>query len=611
MYRTASSLLFITVLLLSFPAAGQCCTTPDGGPYYDQVIIWDGEDVVGRSISFDDTLFIDGNMSIINSTVVMNGRGMVLNRSSSLNVVNSVLTSGSPDHGFFMDMKGRVTLQNVTLDGCIDEEVGYFGLYLDDTFFRGKDVIMKRSGMIRLEGGSLVLESSVINGIMSYSGNMTIKDMVIDQMGVNHYGQGRIDILDTRVFSSIPYTQTAGLSFVEGPAVSIDGLEVNGSFNAGVYIDSGSISVEDAQIDIPEGIFGLSASDSMVEDLKNLTITGPEAGIELQDCLFEGDLSSSRIEASYIGISLHGNGPFSMHDSTIAGSSYGLAASAPFKVEGSLFTDNEVCLLIEDGSAVNVTACRFVNFGQWAVEDETWVESNYPYNEYLPSNESHGVIAWWGWLDLEVMGPGEIPVSGAEVVLSSSLGSRLVVQDTRVGAIWGYRGADGKVEAVNYTLEAKWGTARTNMDVIPMEDRDLKIVLPLTDIYLSHIEYEEGRALITVMSNRSAAKEVTVEVFVDGRSWNHEVIEISADDERTVSMELPKLDTGAHTIEARASSRYEYSGLDGYLLGNNARTTDITIERERDDGYVSIMLAGLISFSIAMLIGIILLRRKD
>ncbi|MBN1538717.1 MAG: hypothetical protein JW939_01125, partial [Candidatus Thermoplasmatota archaeon] len=244
-------------------------------------------------------------------------------------------------------------------------------------------------------------------------------------------------------------------------------------------------------------------------------------------------------------------------------------------------------------------------------EDETWVERYYPDNEYVPSNESLGIIAWWGWLDLEVLGPGGIPVSGAEVVLSSSMGSRLVVQDTRVGTIWSYRGTDGKLWSVNYTVEARWGTARTDMDLIPAEGRKVEMVLPLTDIYLSDIRCEEGRALITVMSNRSAAKEVTVEVFVDGKSWNHEVIEIAADDTTNVSMELPKLDIGSHTIEAKASSRYEYSGMDGYLLSNNQKKTEITIERERDDGYVSIMLAGLVTCSVALLIGLIVLRRKD
>ncbi|MBN1538530.1 MAG: hypothetical protein JW939_00155, partial [Candidatus Thermoplasmatota archaeon] len=369
MYRITASSILIAVLFFSFPIAGQCSITPDGSPFYDQVIMWDGEDVVDRNVSFNDTLFIDGNMRIVNSTVVMNGRGMVLNRSSTLTVVNSVLTSGSPDHGFFMDMKGRVTLENVTIEGCIDEETGYFGIYLSDTLFHAKHLKMKRSGMIRSEGGSMVLDSSVINGIMSYYGNMTIKDLIIDETGVNHYGQGRIDIINTRVFSSIPYTQTAGLSFVEGPDVSIDGLEVTGSFNAGVYLDTGSISVEDALIDIPGGIFGLSASDSMVGGLTNLTITGPETGIGLYQCNFEGALSSSVIEASHIGIDLHGNGPISIRDSSVAGSSYGMVASAPFKIEDSLFKDNEVCLLIEDGSAVNVTGCRFQDFRQWAIED--------------------------------------------------------------------------------------------------------------------------------------------------------------------------------------------------------------------------------------------------
>lgn len=575
------------------------------------MVPWDGEDITGKNVVINSTLIIDGQMKIVNSTVIMEGGGMVLNSSGSLTVVNSVLTSGAPDHGFFLDLRGQVIMDNVTLDGCIDEENSYFGLYLEGTSMHGSGLIMKGSGMIRLEGGGLFLERSAINGIMSYGGNMTIKDSLVDQFGVNHYGEGQIDIQDVKISSSIPFTQTAGLSLVDGPGVSIDGLVVNGSFNAGLFVQSGSLSVEDALIDLPEGLFGLSASASTIGELTNISIKGPMTGVELVDCTMEGDLTSSMLDTSFLGINVQGMEPFSIKETTIMGASYGISSSAPLWVKNSTFIDNEVGILIEDGPIMVITGCRFENFGQWAVEDETWTDRYYMDNEFYPSNESKGIIAWWGWQDIEVTGPGGIPVSGAELVLVSSFGSRSIVRGTEAGVIWGYSGLDGRKVDVNYTIEARWGTATIEMDLVPREGRTIQILLPLTDIYLSNIEYRNDRAVVTLMSNGSSAREVTVEIFIDGKSWNHETVEIASDDIRTVTIALPELDPGSHTIEAKASSNYEYSGMDGYLLMNNAKSTEVIIDREKDDGKVNLVIAGSALSIIAIMIGIVLLRKED
>ncbi|MGA1793288.1 MAG: hypothetical protein ACMUHM_05005 [Thermoplasmatota archaeon] len=604
--------LFLLFLFMGTATVqAQCCDVPNGDPYVDQMIVWDGVDIADTAVSYNGTLFVEGDMRIVNSTVTMEGKGIVVNTTGSLTIVDSIITSGSSEHGFYMDLLGSASFDRVILEGCIDEENGYFGIYIEGVSLTANDLTMKRSGMIRLDGGDLHLEASHISGALSNSGNISMKDTEVEMTGITHYGPGMVSIKDSLVTTNLSFSQTAGISVMNGGHLVIDGLQLDGSFNAGIHTLESRVSLRNSEINITDGLFGLSASDSIIEDLISTKIVGVGTGIELVNCSADGTFASNVLETSFIGFNVQGNNPFTLVDSIVMGSTYGITSGAPLVLTNISFLTNEVGLLIEDSSAVNITGCRFEEFGQWAIEDETWSERAYPGNHFEPSQKSIGLIAWWGWLEIDIVGPSGIPVLGADVVLQSSLGSRYTVQTADVGAIWGYRKIDGGTGTVNYTVEAKWGTARKDIEFVPEKGKAVEVMIPLTDISVKGLAIRDGNAVVMVHANRSGAREVTVEMFVDGANWNHEIVEVQADSERAVTIELPELDEGTHTIEARVSSRDEYSGMNGYLQANNVMSTEVSIERERDDGLVNVLLVSLVVLSIGALLVLILLRRKE
>ncbi|MGA1873042.1 MAG: right-handed parallel beta-helix repeat-containing protein, partial [Thermoplasmatota archaeon] len=496
----------ITLLIVPTTVNGQCCDVPDGNPYADDIIPWNGIDIIDQTISVNGTLLVDGDMMIVNSTVIMSGKGLVLNTSSTLTVTGSVITSGSPEHGYYLDLSGSTYLEDVTLDGCIDEENGYFGIYMEGAELQALGLEMNRSGMIRLDGGSMEIEGSTITGVVSNLGDMKIKDTVVDRTGITQYGKGELHLDDVLISSNISFSQTAGISVIDDVDLHIEGLVMNGTFNAGIHSIESRLYLENSSMEFTDGLFGISASDSIIHRLENISIEGAGTGIELVNCSVESVLKGNTVKGSFVGINVQGNNPFSMIDSMISGPSYGLTSNAPMTVNNITFVDNDVGLLIEDGSDVTVSGCRFENFSQWAIEDETWTERYHSENTYVPTETSLGLVAWWGWLEIDIIGPGRIPVSGAEVVLESSLGSRFSVQATNVGAIWGYEGTDGDIGAVDYKIEAKWGTARKDMDFVPEKGRVVEVELPLADIKINDVKYENGKAIITVLSDRSDAR---------------------------------------------------------------------------------------------------------
>jgi len=604
--------LFILFLLVgTVTVRAQCCDVPNGSPYFDDLILWDGVDITDRSVSYNGTLFVEGDMRIINSTVTLEGKGIVVNSTGSLTVIDSMITSGSAEHGFYIDLLGDAYFDSVTLEGCIDEENGYFGLYLEHASLTASELTMERSGMISVDGGNIGLERSNVSGIISYSGNITLKGTNVELTGITQYGQGKVEIRDSTVTTNLSFSQTAGISVMSGAELSIEGLKLDGSFNAGIHVTESTIAVKSSEIDIADGLFGFSASDSVIEVLEGLKVTGTGTGIELVNCSIDGEFSSNEINSSYIGINVQGNNPFMITDTSVSGSTFGITSNAPMTLSNISFIANDVGLLIEDGYAVNVSGCSFEKFGQWAIEDETWTERAFPGNNFEPSESSIGIIAWWGWLEINTIGPGGIPVLGADIIIRSSLGSNLTVRATDVGVIWGYRMLDGGKGAVNYTLEAKWGTAKEDMEFVPEKDKVVEVVIPLTDISISDMEVSNGQALVTVQANRSTARDVMVEVFVDGVSWDQKTVEVPADSERTVTIDLPTLEEGAHSIEAKISSRDEYSGMNGYLQVNNAKSMDISVDREPDNGLINVLLVSLVVLAVGALLVLILLRRKE
>jgi hypothetical protein len=406
------------------------------------------------------------------------------------------------------------------------------------------------------------------------------------------------------------FTQTAGISSLGQGSVILDDVTITGSFNAGISIVSSSLSMNDTFIDLPGGIFGIRGTDSEVHRSSNIRVLGTGTGMELFNCSMELPLTGSGFDTTTLGLSFKGNNPVEIVSTTISNALYGITASAPLEMKDVELKDVQVGVLLEMGSMVEMENCTFDNFGQWAIEDETWESRSYEGNNFLPSNTSIGEVAWWGWTEISVLGPDRIPVTGAEIILESSLGSRYQVQGPQFGAIWGYLDNDGIEHDVTYKVEVNWGTAMTEMNFTPSEDHILEIHLPMTDLSVESIEYDDGEVLVTIQCNGSEARETEIELHIDGKYYPPFRTSIQAGEEKTISFEVEGIEDGRHDVSVRIRSNEEYSGVDGYLQSNNELSAQINIDRD-DDGMIYLLIFGSAVASILFLIAIILIQRRD
>jgi hypothetical protein len=288
-----------------------------------------------------------------------------------------------------------------------------------------------------------------------------------------------------------------------------------------------------------------------------------------------------------------------------------MTSSAPLEMVNVTLEENEVGLLVEEGSIVQMRDCIFSEYGQWAIEDETWTERYHEENMFIPSNSSLGTIAWWGWTTIEVYGPGDIPVSGAEVVIESSLGSRFAIQGNIFGAIWGYEDLEGTVVPVTYTAEVNWGSASTTVNFTPEEDTPVKVILPMTDLWIKEVVHEEDTVEVTVVCNGSRAHEMTVQLTVDGKLRAPFRIDINETEEKTISFQLTDVEPGEYVVEAYVRSNDEYSGMDGYLLDNNGMKIEIQVPMAEREANTYIFIWGMVVLAIVSLVVIIMLQKKD
>jgi hypothetical protein len=440
---------------------------------------------------------------------------------------------------------------------------------------------------------------------------MTMNNTLIELTGVTQYGPGSVDLSNVEVTTNISFSQTAGISSLKDGDVVLENVTVGGSYNAGLSIVSSSLDVLDSRIDLDGGIFGIRASDSNILRMEGLDINGTGTGMEAYNCTFEGSIIGSSISTTYLGLSFNGNNPVTVERTTIRGSGYGMTSSAPLEMVNVTLEGNQVGLLVEGGSIVQMQDCTFQDFQQWAIEDETWVQRDYSENTFIPANSSLGTIAWWGWTNIEVYGPGDIPVSGAEVVIESSMGSRIPVQGNIVGVIWGYLGRQDSFNMVSYTAEVRWGNAFTSVNFTPEKNTPLEVHLPLTDLWIKEVSHEGDTVEVTVMCNGSEAKEMTVQLTIDGKLKPSFRTNINESEEKTVSFKLTDVEPGEHEVEVYVRSNDEYSGMDGYLLENNGMNVGIDVPMEEREANTYIFIWGMVILTVVTLVVIIMLQKKD
>ncbi|MEA3558662.1 MAG: right-handed parallel beta-helix repeat-containing protein [Candidatus Thermoplasmatota archaeon] len=595
-------------------AEAQCCGEPENGSrYIDDRTHPENYTMIDRNIIINGTMVVDEDLLIENSTVTVVGKGIVISEGSNLVMKNSTLKKGRNTTGFYLDLVGDAWISNCTIDGCLDAENQFFGLYLEDSSLVAENMTMTRSGMVRVSGGNANLMDSRINGIISYSGNITLHRTVVYGSGISQIGKGRAILDGLEVFTDLPFTSTAGIYCLDAEPVSINNVSVNGTYNGGISAIRTPVDVCDVTIDLPEGIIAIELKDLDITGMRNISSSGTELGIFIHNCTSTRSISNISVDSSQRGMDLNGNDPISLEGIEMIGSRTGISVRAPTILVNSLLKDNDVGVMIEKGSMVRLEGCVFLNYSIWAIEDETWSEGTWSNNTFQGGTESYGEIAWWGWMPIEVTGPGNIRIQGTELTVDTPFGPSFKMYSDKVGLIWGYDNGESVIDQVSYGIIARWGTATRNISYVVKKDETISIEIPMTDLWVGNVSLEDNIVLIEIGCNGSDAKEVTVTLLVDGVEWNTYRTTLSAGETRIVEIQHPDLGTGDHDFSASVSSQDEYKGeMKAYLENNEASFKGTIHEHESmAEGGVLLIIACLSILSILFLIVPILLKRQD
>jgi hypothetical protein len=606
------SLMLISILVTK--VQGQCCSVPNGAPYLDDHIVLEIGTISDDTVHFNSTVFIDRDLVISNSTVLMDGKGFILNRSATLSVRNSSLVIGDQGNGFYLDLLGDAVFDDVVIDGCLDIENGYFGIYVEGSVLRASGLEMRRSGMLRLDGGRLEMDHSTINGLVSFSGNVSLNSCDVDQTGITQIGKGDLVLRDVMITTNISFTQTAAFSALEGADIEMESVGISGTFNGGLSVSDSRGYFNNVSIDLEDGVFGSRISNTRITKINGMRVTGVSYGIELDNSTLGEPITGSTVNSREFGIALRGQSMINIEDTEVRGARYGIVTSSPLILANATMKDNQVGLLAEDSSIINVEDCNFIGYTQWGIEDETWEPSSYPDNVFFPGETGLGQVAWWGWVDIEVTDREGISVLGADVTLEqkSGQGSRYEVRGDSIGLVWGFTGGSGNESEMRYDASARWGNAHNEIhEFLPQKDQTLTIQLNMTDIWVKRVFLNEGAAFVVVVCEGSEAKDVEVQLLIDDFEFNTRRLEMTAGEEITVEFPLNDVEPGNHRIIAAVSSNDEYKLMNGYLQENNAVEIEDLVRPEKDDGELGLLLVGIAAGVILLLLLLIFIRKQD
>ena len=585
---TYRNILVATILLffISGPVSGvidEGC--PGGGGedlsynsnrtmYLDEVSSWSGKRYL------NDTLFVNATLNIVNATLLIGGDGLIVAETGRMNIINSTLRPLDQSGTFYLETRGELTIIDSDVSGCLDKENSYFGIYVSSGgFLEGDGLDMTRSGMIRVDNSSISLERSGIPGIVSLSGEVIIEECSVLSHGLSQIGDGEMEVTKTTLTSNVSFSiGVSAISVLQGGSLRVDDVNINGTYNVGVFASYSDADIEDVSISLPDGIYGIKADNSTIGTVRNISTTlvsggvaviGSERGTEFVDC----DLGSRDFGALTEGI----NG-VTFGSCRFGGSSVGIISESSLTVSDSLFSDNRIGIRMGANQHLEISGNRFVDYDMFAVEQETWNEVTYPDNEYDTEDPEAVEIVWWGEIGLVVSGPKGMDVKGAKVEVSSFMTQYTGQNTGYVGTVWGYNDGRENVTDVETELVVSWGGAEVERTFTPSKGDVLDVELPMADLWIRDLKYSEGKIIVSLVLNGTDADNVRLSLEIDGDRMRR-YVNLSAGEEVNVSFPA-ELEEGIYRAEAGVSSPDEYTGSGGILLENNALDKDISVKEE-------------------------------
>lgn len=611
---------FLVVALLSHPVRGDAgCSLPEGNDL--PASIWDPNVIEGDMMLTGEEMltgavFVNGSLSIVDCKLVIDGAGIVIADGESLSIVNSSISPADDHPGLtvFIEARGDVTVINTTLRGFLDlrDNIGLIGIYVNRGDVLMEDALFVDSGMLALRDCDSSIKASTISGAFFLNGNHTLDSCIVDSYGLTMHGLGRISIFDSAISSDRAfYSEVASISATGGSALSARDVSVSGSYTSGIYSGGSSVDISNVTIELDRAMFGLKFDEVPIKHVEDIRISGVHTGISLYECHSEGDvipLSDVSIHSYGIGVLGANTQRMFLGRSTLEGAAIGVRTTGPLDLRDCLLKDNDIGLLLEGGNVNDIENCRFENYSVWAIQKQTWDETDYPLNTFIPGMDSPGRTSWWGYIDIETFGPGGFPVIGAKLILESNIGSYHRSQG-RIDLIWGYMEEDGTIVDVEYSMTAYWGISSKVLRVDPERDMGLDVEIPLADPYIESLTVEEGTAIVKVGIAGEGEAHAVVTLYLDGALLRRETVMISEDRVSEIRVPLDEIPEGEHLIEAELFSQDEYS--DASLKANNLMNVEFSKSRPIDTS----ALASWLIVSILLLIFLMMLmipsRPKD
>ena len=589
-YHIPLTIAFLMLMATAVSAAEDegCCTLTevDGTQSVsDEIIhidepsdvIWSGTHQVNGSLVVNSTLVA------LNATLIMGGSKLEVSENGKLVLENSTLESYDLSFTYYIESSGDIIVKNSGISGCLDPGNGYFGLYVYSAgSLVGDGLDMSRSGMIRTDNSTVELSNSHIPGILSLYGDVEVVDCEITSHGVSQIGEGTLVVEDTKLTSNVSFSiGVSAISVLQGGSLKANGIEINGTYNVGIFSSYSSAEIKDIRIILPDGIYGIKSDNSTIGTVDNVTVTGVSGGLVVLGSEEGTGFTNCFVGADDFGGLAEGTNSVEFGSCSFVRSAVGLVAQSPVSVKETTFTENEIGIRMGANNHLKAEDCRFLDYGMWGIEQETWTPFTYPDNEYRGEKAESVEIAWWGEIEIRITGPDGIDVQGTRVKVESLMTTYEKQDNGLIGMVWGYSDGEENVTDIQSELTVKWGSSSVKRSITPTKGDIVEISLPLADLWIRSLDYSDGNVNVALVMNGTDGDNVKVLLYVDGEEMK-EYVNLTEGQEMEISFEVD-LGEGVHTLRVTATSPDEYTGTGGILLENNDLTEEITLKKEVDN----------------------------
>jgi len=520
-------------------------------------------------------VMVSADLTVRDCSLTIEGAALIVAPGASLSVFNSTIRSNISDdlHRFFISSEGPLVLDGSTLTGCMDPSNGIMGIYAYNGSVEIQRTRISESGLIFTYDCDTSIVDSTVPGLFSYNGSVQAIDSVIDGYGISYEGTGDVVASECRFTTDLTFMNgVSALSSVGGGSLIALNDTFDGSYSAGIYSMGGRVHASGLHMDLPEAYDGIKLDGCTVDALDDILMSGAFTGISIHSCT-GGDggpvhLDRIEIDRSAIGVFATGYEGLAISDTHIAYADVGIRSLGPSVVEDTSIERTNISILLEGGHSNRITGCSFIDYGMWAIEEQSWDGTTYEDNSFEPSPTSPGRTAWWGYYDIEVASEGGDRIPGASLRMETDLGDYRR-SPGRVDLIWAYQTEEGAIIHVSYSANASYGVSHVQVPFVPTRGNATLITLPLFDAHISHVEFDRGTVRIIAGSSNFQGS-ATITLLIDGRVDNTTGVELHPGAPTIVTMTLPEMDGEEHLIRAEVFSSHEFKGDEGALQENNA-----------------------------------------